>query len=392
MHPKLLNTIALLRGRIQRLQQRVRSLENLSQLRQKYASPERVEQWRRKYLSSGRRVSPQELKYMADSLLDDSKANRDFIILIMGSCMIATLGLLANSTAVIIGAMLIAPLMLPIRGLAFGVLEADQDLIRNGLRAVLIGTGLAIVMSMLLGMSVNLSDYGSEVWSRSRPNLLDLGIAIAAGALAGYAKIESKISSSLAGTAIAVALMPPLCVVGLWLAQFELREALGALLLYVTNWMGITLACMLTFFISGYSPFARARGPLGLTFAITSLLILPLGYTSYELLRQDRLQFNLQRALLDKTVTFQRLKLVSMETDWLQTPPHVTLTVYANAPVTPVQVDLLEQFVAREMGRPFRLTFAVSHLEEVNSTPVRSMGDFSPVENSSDGNGNWQEN
>lgn len=392
MHPKLLNAIAVLRGRIQKFPPRCLSLGNLRHLRQKYVSSERIERLQRKYLSSGRRVSPQELKYMADSLLDDSKANRDFIILIMGSCMIATLGLLANSTAVIIGAMLIAPLMLPIRGLAFGVLEADRGLIRNGLRAVLIGMGLAIVMSMLLGLSVNLSDYGSEVWSRSRPNLLDLGIAITAGALAGYAKIESKISSSLAGTAIAVALMPPLCVVGLWLAQFELREALGALLLYFTNWMGITLACMLTFLLSGYSPLARARGPLSLTFAITSLLILPLGYTSYELLRQDRLQYNLQRALLDKTVTFQRLKLVSMETDWLQTPPHVTLTVYANAPVTPVQVDLLEKFVAREMGRPFRLTFAVGQLEEVNSTPVRSMGDFSPVESSSDGSGGWQEN
>ena len=330
----------------------------------------------KKYFSMGRRVSPQALKHMTESLLEESTAGKSFIVLIVGSCVIATSGLLANSTAVIIGAMLIAPLMLPIRGMAFGILEADRDLVRTGIRAVTIGTGLAIAISALLGLSVNLSDYGSEVWSRSRPNLLDLGIAITAGALAGFAKIEEKLSSSLAGTAIAVALMPPLCVVGLWLAQWELTEARGALLLYVTNLMGITLACMMAFLWAGYSPFIRARRPLGLTFAATMLLVFPLGYASYQLLRQDRLEYNLQRALLDRTLTFQRLRLVSMETDWLQSPPQVVLTVYANSPVTPVQVNLLEEFVENEMGRPFQLTFQVAQLDEVTSTPARSMDEI----------------
>ena len=351
------------------------------------APQERIQNFRKKYFS-GRRVSPQALKHLAESLLEDSKPNLTFMLLILGSCVIATFGLLSNSTAVIIGAMLIAPLMLPIRGLAFGVLEADRDLIQVGIRAVCIGTGLAIVVSTFLGLCVNLSDYGSEVWGRSRPNLLDLGIAITAGALAGLAKIETKLSSSLAGTAIAVALMPPLCVVGLWLAQLEFRQALGALLLYITNLLGITLACMVAFLWAGYSPFNRARGPLSLTFAITALLVFPLGYTSYQLLRQDRLEYNLQRALLDRTVTFQRLRLVSMETDWLTDPPQVMLTVYANSPVTPKQVDLLEKFVQKEMGRPFQLIFQVGRLDEVTNTPARSMGEINPGEQPSD----WHNN
>lgn len=337
-----------------------------------------IQNFRSKYFL-GRRVSPQALKHMADSLLIESTAERNFILLILGSCVIATFGLLSNSTAVIIGAMLIAPLMLPIRGLAYGILEADHPLIRAGIRAVCIGTGLAIAVSMLLGWFVNLSDYGSEVISRSRPNLLDLGIAIAAGALAGVAKIETKLSSSLAGTAIAVALMPPLCVVGLWLAQFELQEALGALLLYSTNLIGITLACMVAFLWAGYSPLNRAQGPLGLTLAITTLLVFPLGYTSYQLLRQDRLEYNLQKALLDKTITFQRVRLVSMETDWLQSPPQVFLTVYSDSPVTPVQVNLLEEFVAKEMRRSFQLTFLVGQLDEVTSDPMQSMGEITPT-------------
>ncbi|MGF1458987.1 MAG: DUF389 domain-containing protein [Leptolyngbyaceae cyanobacterium] len=336
-----------------------------------------LEKFRRKYLSSGRRASPQALKYMSDSLCEEARPGNSFKVLTVGSCIIATLGLLSNSTAVIIGAMLIAPLMLPIRGLSFGILEADKKLIRTSLRAIAIGTLGAIAVSMLLGLLVNLSDYGSEVWGRTQPTLLDLGIAITAGALAGFAKIEAKLSSSLAGTAIAVALMPPLCVVGLWLAELNLKMALGALVLYLTNLLGITLACMLVFLWAGYSPIDRARRPISLTLALTGLLLIPLGFTSYELIRQDRLEANLERALLDKTVTFQRLRLVTLETNWLLDPPEVNLTVYANSPVTPVQVDLLEQFVEREMGRPFRLVFEVGQLDEVTSTPVRSMDEAS---------------
>lgn len=342
-----------------------------------------LQDFSRKYLAVGRRVSPQALQYMEDNLREESTASRSFVVLIVGACMIATFGLLANSTAVIIGAMLIAPLMLPIRGLAFGILDADGELIRTGVKALVIGTGLAIAISALLGLSVNLADYGSEVWSRSRPNLLDLAIAITAGALAGFAKIEEKLSSSVAGTAIAVALMPPLCVVGLWLAQWQLQEATGALLLYVTNLMGITFACMVAFLWAGYFPLRRASRPLGLTFIATTLLVFPLGYTSYQLLLQDRLEHNLERALLDQTITFQRLTLLSMETDWFQSPPQVTMTVYANGPVTPNQVGLLEDFVAREMGRTFQLVFQVAQLEQVTNTPVRSMNEFEkPVDRS----------
>ncbi|MEM6592417.1 MAG: DUF389 domain-containing protein, partial [Cyanobacteria bacterium P01_C01_bin.73] len=211
----------------------------------------------RKYLPSGRRVSPQGLKHMRDSLMDDSELELNYIVLTIGACIIATLGLLSNSAAVIIGAMLVAPLMQPIRGLAFGILEGDLALIREAFRALLVGTAIAIALSWLLSMTLGLEEYGSEVLSRSSPTLLDLGIAIAAGGISGYAKVEPKLSSTLAGTAIAVALMPPVCVVGIGFSQglgqgsWELSQ--GALLLYITNLVGITLACMLTFVLTGYA-------------------------------------------------------------------------------------------------------------------------------------------
>lgn len=324
---------------------------------------------RDKYFSEGRRVSPQALNHLRESLLEESSLERDYLLLILGSCAIATFGLLSNSAAVIIGAMLIAPLMLPIRGVAFGILEADKDLIQSGMKALGIGTVVAIVIAALIGGITGLPQYGSEVFSRTKPNLLDLGIAITAGALCGIAKVEPKISHTVAGTAIAVALMPPVCVVGLWLAEFHWQHALGAMLLYMTNLFGITLACMMAFMLAGYSPFHRARRPIQLTLVLTSLLLIPLGYSTLELVRQARLEASLRTALLDRTITFQRLALVDMRTDWLSTPPEVSLVVYAQDPVTPKQVGLLEAFVAREMGRPFRLMFEVSRVEAVTSDP-----------------------
>lgn len=320
-----------------------------------------------KYFSEGRRASPQALRHMRDSLLGESTLEATFIVLILGSCVIASFGLLSNSAAVIIGAMLIAPLMLPIRGIAFGILEADKQLIREGIRALSTGTLLAVLVSAAIGAVMQIPAYGSEVWARTEPTLLDLGIAVTAGALCGFAKVEPKLSNTIAGTAIAVALMPPLCVVGLWIAQLQWKYASGAILLYLTNLFGITLACMVAFLIAGYAPFRQAQRPLQITLMFTGLLMLPLGYSSVELLRQARLEASLRAALLDRTLTFQRLALLQMSTDWLQSPPAVSLVVYAREPVTPKQVGLLEEFVAQEMGRPFQLLFEVSLVEVITS-------------------------
>ena len=316
---------------------------------------------------SGRRVSPQELRHLQDSLLDESTLDRNYIVLIIGACIIATLGLLSNSAAVIIGAMLIAPLMLPIRGVSFGILEGELELVREGLKALGVGTAIAIALASLLALSLRFPEYGGEVLARSQPTLLDLGIAVTAGGISGFAKVEPKLSSTLAGTAIAVALMPPVCVVGLGVAQANWPLSLGALLLYLTNLIGITLACMLAFLLAGYSPLKRARRALEVTLAFTSLLVIPLGINLFNLVRQNQLETSLKQRLLRETITFQRLRLIDTETNWQVNPPEVRLRVDAHDPVSPKQVRLVEDFIAQKMGRPFRLIFEFSQVQEVTS-------------------------
>ncbi|RUT04324.1 hypothetical protein DSM106972_045520 [Dulcicalothrix desertica PCC 7102] len=316
-------------------------------------------------------VDATQLEQLQTELLNESTLSPAYLILTVGSCIIATLGLITNSTAVIIGAMIIAPLMLPIRGLALGALTGNIILFRRGLIAIVFGTLLSIGLAYALELLVGISIFDTEVLSRSKPTLLDLGIAVTAGSISGYAKVQPKISGSLVGTAIAVALMPPICVMGLGLASSNWSLSQGAALLYFTNLLGITLACMLTFVIIGYSRIQRAGAALFWTLLLTAILLLPLSVSFAQLVKQTNIESSLKNALLTKTITFQRLELLKINTNWLANPPIVRLIVRTRVPVTPKLVGLLEKFVQEEMGQPFTLIFEVSQVEEVTrETPI----------------------
>ncbi|PZV25499.1 MAG: TIGR00341 family protein [Snowella sp.] len=310
------------------------------------------------------------LNQVRSQLLDESKLDMPYLILIISSCMIATFGLLSNSTAVIIGAMLVAPLMLPIRGLAFGALVGDSFLFRTGSVSVVVGTILAVILSCLMGWLTGITNYGSEILARTQPDLLDLGIAVAAGAIGGYSKIQSKVSDTFAGTAIAVALMPPVCVVGLGLSQGNWILSRGATLLYLTNLLGIALACMMVFLSAGYAPLRQAGKPLLAAIILTSLLLIPLGLSFSRLVQNARIQRSIRDALTNGTVTFQRLELTDLRVNWLEKTPQVLLSVNAHEPVTEKQVKLLESFLEREIGQQFTLIFTINRVEEVRAKEI----------------------
>lgn len=202
-------------------------------------------------------VTPEEYAELMVGLMRESRLSLNYLMLVLGSCVIATLGLLANSPAVIIGAMIVAPLMLPIRGMAMGALDGNVLLFRTGILSLTVGTGIGVGVSFLLGCWVGLPNWGSEILARTQPNLLDLGVALAAGGISAFARVRKEIADSLAGVAIAVALMPPVCVIGLGLAHADWEISLGATLLYSTNLLGIALACMVTFLLMGYAPCTR---------------------------------------------------------------------------------------------------------------------------------------
>ena len=317
-----------------------------------------------------RRVSKAQVRELVAALQEEADLDVNYVVLIFGSCAIATFGLLANSVAVIIGAMLVAPLMLPIRSTAFGILEGELKLVKSGIVSLVMGIAIAIWLSCGVGILAGIPNYGSEVWARSSPNLLDLGVAIVAGGISGFAKVQPKLSGALAGTAIAVALMPPLCVVGLGLALaqtspesgFALSE--GAGVLFLTNLLGITLSCMVAFFIAGYTPFIQAQRGISVAALLTGVLVIPLSISFFNLVRQTQLEASIRQELEENTATFKEAKLKDIQTNWLQDPPEVRLEVSAQE-LSPNQVRLLEEFIIRKMRQPFVLVVEMTQLEEV---------------------------
>jgi uncharacterized hydrophobic protein (TIGR00271 family) len=308
-------------------------------------------------------VSAEAIEKMCQELREDSELNLNFMILTITACLIATFGLLSNSTAVIIGAMIVAPLMMPLRGLAFGALEGDPELFRRSITSLGVATIVALLLAILIGRLVGFPDFGSEVLARTEPTLLDLGIAVVAGGLSGFAKVRPKVSDALAGTAIAVALMPPLCVVGLSLSQGLWQYSWGAFLLYITNLLGITVACMLVYILAGYT---RPNRVFGGAIALTGILVIPLGLSLFQLLRQSQLEYTLKVILLSQTITVgQQVELVKTQINWSTKIPTVSLRVRAKEPVTPKQVRLVQQFVSQQLKQPFKLVFEVAPVQNV---------------------------
>ncbi len=159
----------------------------------------------------------------------------DYVVLILISAIIASLGLLLNSAAVIIGAMLVAPLIAPLSAFSIGLSTARLDLTRRAGSTIVLGTLLGSLVGVGIGFVVPLETPTAEMMSRVSPTLLDAFVALASGVIAAYATARKDIPAALAGVAIAAALVPPLCTFGLQLAFGNYAWAAGALLLFLTN-------------------------------------------------------------------------------------------------------------------------------------------------------------
>jgi uncharacterized hydrophobic protein (TIGR00271 family) len=180
---------------------------------------------------------------------------RRFSVLMALSTLIATFGLAGDSAAVVIGAMLVAPLMTPLLGLACGVTMGRAERQLESAVMVLAGSagavGLAWLAAKTFSQPAFVTARSQQLLARTQPGTLDLGIALAAGAAGAYVTVHRQIVAALPGAAIAVALIPPLATVGISLQLGRGDLASGALLLYFTNLAGIVLSASVTFIATG---------------------------------------------------------------------------------------------------------------------------------------------
>lgn len=180
-----------------------------------------------------------------------------FFILMAFATAIAAFGVVSDSTAVVIGAMLIAPLMTPLMATSLSLIMGWPKRASMSLGVALLGIFLAVGLAMLVGAilpwELN-SQTNSQISSRVAPNLVDLMIAIAAGGAGAFALSRPDVSDALPGVAVAIALVPPLAVVGLMIEAGAGAEALGAALLFTTNMLAILLVGSMVFVLTGVAP------------------------------------------------------------------------------------------------------------------------------------------
>ncbi len=231
-------------------------------------------------------ASEEQYQNLFVSLREEAKASSTFMTLIFLSTLLATVGLYLNSSSVIIGAMLLAPLMQPIVSFSMGVLRADKNLYEISFKTILIGVAIALFSSALFALVMPYDLLTNEMQGRLKPSILDLFVALISGAAAAYAKNNEKISGSLVGVSIAVALVPPIAVSGIGLGWLNLSMFYHSFLLFLTNFAGIVFAAAMLFLIQGFSPIKRAKRGLAFSLAVALLVSIPL-YLSFKTIKED---------------------------------------------------------------------------------------------------------
>ncbi len=206
------------------------------------------------------RVLPEKQRRTLDELSDDldlrsgdTRAKQSaFWTMLVLSGIIATAGVLADSTATVIGAMIIAPLATPIMGIALGIVKRER--IRAG-RFVFFGAILVVLIGFVAAFVVPDIDLqtNSQITSRTSPTLVDLIAAIATGLAGAVGLSRRDVAAVLPGVAIAISLVPPLAVVGICLGEGSVGLAMGALLLFVSNLVSMVIAGTVLFAALGYS-------------------------------------------------------------------------------------------------------------------------------------------
>ncbi len=312
----------------------------------------RVLSWMRPSLT---RVEQEEIVQQASVL---SGSTFDYVIQILVSASISTLGLLLNSAAVIIGAMLIAPFMSPLIGLAVGVATGAVRMTWRGVMTVIVGVVLSLLVAIALGAVLPTASITTEMTSRGSPSLLDAAVALAAGVIGGYATARKDIPAAIAGVAIAAALMPPLSTVGLSIALGDNELAFGAMVLFSANIVSIVLSATLVFRYLGMNA-RRADQPWTWqhTVSISTFALFALGVVIALVA--------LTRSAQAESIAIERfreaihpLALVDVTTTDGD-PLQIRATIHSAEPVTPQKVGEIEADIEAEIERDVRLEIVV---------------------------------
>ncbi|MBD3821691.1 MAG: TIGR00341 family protein [Thiotrichales bacterium] len=287
-----------------------------------------------------------EVKETFVTLKENARINESFLVLMVLSTLLATVGLFANSAPVIIGAMILAPLMSPIISLSMGVLRQESDLSIPAGKTLLVGILLALGFGTLLTCLMPLHAMNYQISSRLSPTLLDLGVAVISGIAGAYASARSEVARSFAGVAIAVALVPPLAVSGIGIGWMDFNVFQGAFLLFITNLIGIVLAAAVTFLLMGFSPFHLAKKGMSYSLLLVVLIAIPLGFSFHTMVDEQRMVTVLEGQQIDGI----EIRQVKVRHAGGGKPDLISATLVSRETLDSNKIDQVKQQMEKQLG------------------------------------------
>lgn len=307
----------------------------------------------------------------------------NYYLLLLLSALIATFGLLANSPAVVIGAMLVSPLMTPIFGVALSLVLGDTKLLRSATLALGGGVGLAICASALVGYLPLSFEVTNEILSRTSPTLLDLVVAALAGFAGCLAIIDERISPILPGIAIATSLTPPLAASGLCFAFGAYDGGLGAFILFFANFLAILFIASITFIISGFitgrireqkTTFAKR-----FSLATISLIVIVFFLTNalIKVVETKKTRELIKRVMTAELSMIPGLSIKKVVFKYSERVGALNALAIIDAPREPQprQVEVIENLTAAEYGAPVNLFIRTRITKGVTSSKA-NLQDF----------------
>ena len=306
-------------------------------------------------------LSEEEQREAELSIATNAKLSFEYILFIVLSAVVATLGLISNSGPVIIGAMVLAPLMGPVLGVSLGVVRGDLPLLFRGLKTLTIGLAIGFFIATMAAWVIPEFLMTSEILSRTHPTIYDLFIGMAAGAGGAMGVARRSVAGVLPGAAIAVSLMPPLCVTGIACALALGASAVndvslaglivGSALLWIANLAAINLAAIAIFMMLGFrkerhdEDRKQFRRRLTLSAVLVLLLTFPLLAFLNQTIETSRNERMLRESLsnFSHKVLDQEAELVSVRLG-NRDPLHGWRKVYAtvSSPRLPDRMEVLE--------------------------------------------------
>jgi len=319
-------------------------------------------------------TSPEGLQQVMEEIRYGSEPKASFYVLLMSACLIASFGLIANSGAVVIGAMLVCPLMTPMLGIALSLVRAEPALLGKALRTEVIGVTLSVGLAALLGFFPLALQVNREMLALTTPTLLDLLVAGLAGFAGTYAMIDVRLSPALPGVAIATSIMPPLANTGLCLAVGAYRGAWGSFILFLANFVTILLVSGVTFMAAGISRNIDWHDKWQMVhrfgLAVGGFLLMSglLTYTLADIVQERLLNHNLKKIITQELAQFPGTSLTNLIYQQDQNRLFVLATVRAPRIIAPDKVKVIQTDLGDAIKQPCELIVRTVMAKDVSAT------------------------